>query len=225
MQMMGTMMVIESGRVWKIGDTVPVEALATQEAWEPGKFGWYIVYTAGASEARVKAAMELRGWTVYLPKRGEWRPLHKPMIVRGRLRAERRSKAASKVPMERIEVPLYPGYLFVAARSEASEFWSLKVIHGVADVLQRAEGYPIRLGNAVIGEMEARAAQPETAATKRPKLLMPKVGTAMRVIAGPFASFNGVVTGCDEGGQVRIDVVIFGGATPVIMHLDDLELM
>lgn len=214
----------ENGRGWRIGDIVEGEAPASPEADDLGRFGWYIVYTGGASEGRAKAAMELRGWKgrVYLPMMGRWKPAFRPVRQRGRLRAERKTRP-SKVPMVRIDVPLYPGYLFVAARTAASEYWPLLVIPGIADVIRRAEGYPIRLPTDVIDAISAREAAPETVSANRPKLLMPKAGTVMRVVKGPFASFSGIVTGCDEDGQVHLDVAIFGRSTPVTMPLDDVE--
>ena len=44
------------------------------------------------------------------------------------------------------------------------------------------------------------------------------VGEVVRIVEGPFASYNATVVACDEHGQVRAEVALFGRSTPVTLQ-------
>ncbi|MFC3096942.1 transcription termination/antitermination protein NusG [Alteraurantiacibacter palmitatis] len=53
-----------------------------------------------------------------------------------------------------------------------------------------------------------------------------EIGDSVKVNAGPFASFNGVVEELDfEKQKVKVAVSIFGRATPVELGFDEVELV
>lgn len=63
------------------------------------------------------------------------------------------------------------------------------------------------------------------AAPKREITIDYEIGDSVKVNAGPFASFNGIVEELDfEKSRVKVAVSIFGRATPVELGFDEVEL-
>lgn len=64
----------------------------------------------------------------------------------------------------------------------------------------------------------------ETPAAKVRKKANFEIGDSVRVLDGPFASFNGLVEEIDfDHGRVKVSVSIFGRATPVELGFEQVE--
>ncbi|MDG5489883.1 transcription termination/antitermination protein NusG [Sphingomonas sp. FW199] len=79
-----------------------------------------------------------------------------------------------------------------------------------------------------ISETEAKRmlnSKEEAAAAPKQKVKVDyEIGDAVKVLEGPFASFNGVVEELDfDKSKVKVSVSIFGRATPVELDFDQVE--
>ncbi|WP_066553227.1 transcription termination/antitermination protein NusG [Croceicoccus bisphenolivorans] len=71
------------------------------------------------------------------------------------------------------------------------------------------------------GQRDELAAQP-----KREISVDYEIGDSVKVLDGPFASFNGVVEELDfDKNKVKVSVSIFGRATPVELDFEQVELV
>ncbi|MEO6093966.1 MAG: transcription termination/antitermination protein NusG [Novosphingobium sp.] len=69
------------------------------------------------------------------------------------------------------------------------------------------------------------AAQAAAAAPRKTISINYEIGDSVKVLDGPFASFNGVVEELDfDKNKVKVGVSIFGRATPVELDFEQVEL-
>ena len=126
-----------------------------------------------------------------------------------------------KVDAER---KFFPGYVLVKMKLTDEAFHLIKNTPKVTGFLG-AGGKP-----QPISEREAAryfgGVEEAKAAPKREIHVDYEIGDQVKVNAGPFASFNGVVEELDyEKQRVKVSVSIFGRATPVELGFEEVELV
>jgi transcriptional antiterminator NusG len=130
-------------------------------------------------------------------------------------------KRGKKVQVER---KFMPGYVLAKLRLTDDVYHLVKNTPKVTGFLgSGAKPQPISEREAAryFGGMEEAKAAP-----KREIHVDYEIGDQVKVNAGPFASFNGVVEELDyEKQRVKVSVSIFGRATPVELEFEQVELV
>ncbi|MGZ3265920.1 MAG: transcription termination/antitermination protein NusG, partial [Croceibacterium sp.] len=130
-------------------------------------------------------------------------------------------KRGKKVQVER---KFMPGYVLAKLRLTDDVYHLIKNTPKVTGFLgSGAKPQPISEREAAryFGGMEEAKAAP-----KREIHVDYEIGDQVKVNAGPFASFNGVVEELDyEKQRVKVSVSIFGRATPVELGFEEVELV
>lgn len=188
-----------SGRPRKIQPIAP-----TQIRYASNDPQWCVFAVWGQAETSAVQELTRQGYETYLP-----------MV------AIRRRDAVILTKWHIVRVPLIPGYGFIRMQpSESRE--PITATRGVREVLLRPDGRPARATDAEIeklqGHDESRLKLPKRHGSTLDK------ETHVRVEDGPFASFPGVVMECD-GVKTRVEVFIFGRATPVWMDRVAVEVV
>ena len=129
-------------------------------------------------------------------------------------------KRGKKVQVER---KFMPGYVLAKLAMNDDVYHLVKNTPKVTGFLG-SSGKP-----QAISESEAAryfGAQKEAAAAPKHKVNVDyEIGDSVKVLDGPFASFNGVVEELDfEKNRVKVSVSIFGRATPVELDFEQVEL-
>ena len=170
---------------------------------------WYIVHAYTNFERKVADAIKERALAEGLD--GAFEEIAVPTeefteVKRGR-----------KVQTER---KLLPGYVLVKMQMSDPAFLLIKNTPKVTGFLG-AENKPL-----AISEDEAmRMLNQESTGESRPKPTVTfEVGEAVKVVDGPFASFQGEVEEVDEERtRLKVEVSIFGRKTPVELEFGQVE--
>jgi len=114
----------------------------------------------------------------------------------------------------------FPGYVLVQMEMNDETWHVVKDTRQVTDFLGsggKPRPMPQREVDALVHQIEEGIERP------KPKVMF-DVGEAVRVIDGPFASFNGVVEEVmEEKAKLKVSVSIFGRPTPVELEYIQVE--
>ncbi len=126
-------------------------------------------------------------------------------------------KGGQKVTSQR---KFFPGYVLVEMELNDDTWHVVKDTRQVSGFLgsgNKPMPMPQREVDALIHQIEEGVERP------KPKVMF-EVGEAVRVIDGPFASFNGVVEEVmEEKAKLKVSVSIFGRPTPVELEYIQVE--
>ncbi|MBF6603089.1 MAG: transcription termination/antitermination protein NusG [Sphingorhabdus sp.] len=172
---------------------------------------WYIIHAYSGFEHKVKEAIEADA------KRLGLEALVEEIEVPTETVTEvRRGK---KVQSER---KFFPGYVLAKLTMNDDVYHLVKDQPKVTGFLGVTKPQPISDAEA------ARILNTKEEAANAPKQRITvnyEIGDQIKVLDGPFASFNGIVEELDfEKNRVKVSVSIFGRATPVELDFEQVEV-
>lgn len=173
---------------------------------------WYIVHAYSNFENKVAQSIKDQA-----AQRGLTELFDEVMVPTEKVTEVRRGR---KVDAER---KFFPGYVLVKCDLTDEVYHLIKNTPKVTGFLG-SSGKP-----QAISETEAAryfgAAEAAAAAPRKTVNIDYEIGDSVKVLDGPFASFNGIVEELDfDKNKVKVSVSIFGRATPVELDFEHVEL-
>ncbi len=173
---------------------------------------WYIIHAYSGFENKVKEAILAEAERIGLSQLVEDVQVPHETITE--------VKRGKKVQVERKTMP---GYVLAKLTLNDDVYHLVKNTPKVTGFLGN-NGKP-----QAISENEASryfgAAEAAAAAPRKQVSVDYEIGDSVKVLDGPFASFNGVVEELDfDKNRVKVSVSIFGRATPVDLDFEHVEL-
>jgi transcriptional antiterminator NusG len=172
---------------------------------------WYIIHAYSGFEGKVRDAIMAEATRLGLDRLVEQIEVPTETVTEAR--------RGKKIAVER---KFMPGY--VLAKLDMND----QVYHLVKNT-PKVTGFLGAMGKPqAISEGEAARmlnSKEEAAAAPKQKVKVDyEIGDAVKVLEGPFASFNGVVEALDfDKSKVSVSVSIFGRATPVELNFEQVE--
>ncbi|MDD4910258.1 MAG: transcription termination/antitermination protein NusG [Candidatus Omnitrophica bacterium] len=170
---------------------------------------WYVVHTQTGTEDKVKASLE------------------------GRIAGAGMSELVSQIliPTEKVseirsgkrrisERKFFPGYILVEMELNDDTYFLFKTTPGVTGFIGLGKK-PSALPEAEVEGILKRSQ--DTQVKPSPKIVFEK-GEQVRVTDGPFVNFNGTIDEVHpDKGKLKVNVMIFGRATPVELEYWQVE--
>ena len=174
---------------------------------------WYIIHAYSGFENKVKESILAEAERLGLSEGVEEVEVPTETVTE--------VKRGKKVQVER---KFMPGYVLAKLRMNDDIYHLVKNTPKVTGFLgNNNKPQPISEREAARyfgGVEEAKAAPKQQIAVDY------EIGDQVKVLDGPFASFNGVVEELDfDKGKVKVSVSIFGRATPVELDFEQVELV
>jgi transcriptional antiterminator NusG len=173
---------------------------------------WYIIHAYSGFESKVKEAILSEAERMGLSQLVEAVEVPSETVTE--------VKRGKKVQVERKTMP---GYVLAKLSLNDDVYHLVKNTPKVTGFLgSSGKPQPISEAEAAryFGAAEHAASQPQ-----REIIIDYEIGDTVKVLDGPFASFNGEVEELDfDKNRVKVSVSIFGRATPVELDFEQVEL-
>lgn len=170
---------------------------------------WYVVHTQTGSEEKVKSYLENK-----LILEGLQDLITKVIIPTEQISEVRSGK--KKISQRKF----FPGYILVEMDLNEKTYFFIKSTPGVTGFIGLGKR-PMPLPQAEVENILKRTE--ETQVKPSPKIVFEK-GEQVRIKDGPFVNFNGTIDEVrPEKGKLKVNVSIFGRATPVELEYWQVE--
>ena len=172
---------------------------------------WYIIHAYSGFEGKVRDAIMAEATRLGLDRMVEQIEVPTETVTEAR--------RGKKVAVER---KFMPGYVLAKLDMNDQVYHLVKNTPKVTGFLG-PNGKPQAISEAEAGRM-LNSKEEAAAAPKQRAKVDYEIGDAVKVLEGPFASFNGTVEELDfERSRVKVSVSIFGRATPVELEFEQVE--
>jgi len=174
---------------------------------------WYIIHAYSGFENKVRDAIMAEATRLGLDQLVE-----SVEVPTEKVTEVRRGK---KVTSDR---KFFPGYVLAKLSMSDQVYHLVKNTPKVTGFLG-AMGKPQPISEAEAARILNTKDEAATAAPKTKVSVDYEIGDQVKVLDGPFASFNGIVEELDfDRSRVKVGVSIFGRATPVELEFEQVEL-
>ena len=173
---------------------------------------WYIIHAYSGFENKVRDAIQSEATRMGLTNFVDQVEVPTETVTE--------IKRGKKVQTER---KFMPGYVLAKLEMNDQVYHLVKNTPKVTGFLGPG-GKPQPIPDAQAARMLSTEEQAAAAGPKAKINVDYEIGDAVKVLDGPFASFNGVVEELDfDRGRVKVSVSIFGRATPVELEFEQVE--
>jgi len=173
---------------------------------------WYIIHAYSGFENKVKDSILAEAARMGLQPQVE-----EVEVPTEKVTEVRRGK---KIQSER---KFFPGYVLAKLTMSDQVYHLVKNTPKVTGFLG-PNGKPQAISEAEAARILSTKEEMAAAAPSKKIQVDYDIGDAVKVLDGPFASFNGTVEELDfDRGRVKVSVSIFGRATPVELEFEQVE--
>jgi transcriptional antiterminator NusG len=173
---------------------------------------WYIIHAYSGFENKVRDAIQSEAQRLGLE-----RLVEAVEVPTEKVTEVRRGK---KVTSDR---KFFPGYVLARLSMSDDVYHLVKNTPKVTGFLG-SSGKPQPISDAEAARILNTKDEAAAAAPKQKISVDYEIGDQVKVLDGPFASFNGLVEELDfDRGRVKVGVSIFGRATPVELEFEQVE--
>jgi transcriptional antiterminator NusG len=197
----------------------------------PGNEHWYVVRVHATDEATAIPFLEKRGFGVYSPRTMTYRPVPRDKLSR----KQRHLVGGIRKP---VIIPVFPGYLFLRFDMMRSDWHRTFEFLGVAGLVCHGN-LPAIIADCEIERVRSLEGIDGVIPGDTPAaLLVFAVGEHVKVMAGPFAQFDGVIEEMpaetaevlkthtldqlDDSFRVKVAVLMFGRRTPIDLSVTSI---